>query len=1140
MTQSERPSVPAPTGAMSLPARPELEHLKNQAKRRLDALRRSDPKAKLSTAQFALARDYGFSSWRKLKAHVDRLQDRIDDLLAAVKAGDVGRITSELSAEPALANAAVENRRLRVLPTDTRAMRLLHVAVGARQEPAIQTLLRLGADPNLRNADGRMPMHDAFELGLWREPVSSWFMEHGGRYDAALAAGVGAIDPLRGLLGGDSALANDLTTNLVPLAWAACGWQVEAAQLLLDYGARYTDPPARDHVLWALAATESHAVLRVLLDHGLDPNARYENGDTLLHRVLRSKLTTSGVEFAQALLEHGFDANAVDGKRLTPLAVAVAMNGGDVRGHADDALIGQKHFDELIDLLRQHTEDADSIIEASQSSSADDPASSASGFGRLAMVAFPVADLVRSRAFYEGVLGAEVLSSGDNAIDLKLGDVRIRAYVQLGEYRRQHSGLGFLVEDIDAKVETWRAQGVAFNGGLREEPWGGRVVTIRDPDGNLFDAVDASYGDRLDVQAGPTQQTVDALEQALEADDADAMRGLLDRFPSLIDHIGGQWTQPLLHRAAYAGHAGVVDLLLERGFDVNKRDKNDNAYALHFAAEQGLDIAKRLVEAGGDIHGDGDEHELGVLGWATCFGKVNQELADYLMERGAKPHLFSAIAMGMADTVRGMLKADPSLVSKTMSKHEHHRTALMHAAKCGRPEMVALLLEFGADASAVDGAGQTAMTFAADEEVIALLKNAGAELDLLGALNSGAFEVAERLLEDDPGRLGPEGADSKALHLAVAGDKPEAVRWLIGHGVDLDARRELWGCLHTALHVSVEHNRPAIAKLLLEAGADPSVQDSVYDATALGWAEHFRRDEFVELIKSYGGRPAVAVSDELRERWRQALSKDTTVARVVSLIEEHPELMEVHPWPGSEMTALEAMAYRCVWHRPAAHEIVKYLIAHGARHRFQTAARAGVLERVEAMLADDPSLLNQRDDKGRTALYRASCVYGDFPMGTRVATLLLDEGAEVDLYSACALGMVDRVEALIRADASVVKRVDPDGCTALHWSVRPRERWMESRGLPRDAYLRISRLLLEAGAAVDTPNRQEDGMQALHHVGEWAGDERQARLLIEHGADINAAAEQNGWTPLDYAEDRGRDGIAAVLRSLGGEVSGKR
>jgi hypothetical protein len=58
--------------ARALPARPNLEHLKNEAKGRLDAVRATHAGAKLADAQFQLAREYGFSSWRELKAEVDR------------------------------------------------------------------------------------------------------------------------------------------------------------------------------------------------------------------------------------------------------------------------------------------------------------------------------------------------------------------------------------------------------------------------------------------------------------------------------------------------------------------------------------------------------------------------------------------------------------------------------------------------------------------------------------------------------------------------------------------------------------------------------------------------------------------------------------------------------------------------------------------------------------------------------------------------------------------------------------------------------------------------------------------------------------------------------------------------------------
>jgi hypothetical protein len=56
-----------------LPARPDVDHLRKQAKARLDELRRQDPEAKLADALHAIARDYGFASWPKLKLHVRAL-----------------------------------------------------------------------------------------------------------------------------------------------------------------------------------------------------------------------------------------------------------------------------------------------------------------------------------------------------------------------------------------------------------------------------------------------------------------------------------------------------------------------------------------------------------------------------------------------------------------------------------------------------------------------------------------------------------------------------------------------------------------------------------------------------------------------------------------------------------------------------------------------------------------------------------------------------------------------------------------------------------------------------------------------------------------------------------------------------------
>jgi hypothetical protein len=54
-----------------LPPRPNLEHLKKQAKHLLEDLQRTTPDAQLADAQHALARDYGFRNWATLHAHVE-------------------------------------------------------------------------------------------------------------------------------------------------------------------------------------------------------------------------------------------------------------------------------------------------------------------------------------------------------------------------------------------------------------------------------------------------------------------------------------------------------------------------------------------------------------------------------------------------------------------------------------------------------------------------------------------------------------------------------------------------------------------------------------------------------------------------------------------------------------------------------------------------------------------------------------------------------------------------------------------------------------------------------------------------------------------------------------------------------------
>lgn len=83
-----------------LPERPNLRHLKDQAKDLLKA----GTAASLADAQFQIARLYGFASWPKLKAHVESFEE-IGQLKQAIDTNDIARVKTMMTRNPALHQA---------------------------------------------------------------------------------------------------------------------------------------------------------------------------------------------------------------------------------------------------------------------------------------------------------------------------------------------------------------------------------------------------------------------------------------------------------------------------------------------------------------------------------------------------------------------------------------------------------------------------------------------------------------------------------------------------------------------------------------------------------------------------------------------------------------------------------------------------------------------------------------------------------------------------------------------------------------------------------------------------------------------------------------------------------------------------
>ena len=109
----------------------------------------------------------------------------------------------------------------------------------------------------------------------------------------------------------------------------------------------------------------------------------------------------------------------------------------------------------------------------------------------LDLLFLEVNSLEESLAFYEGVLGMEVESVNNDAeppmAKLRGGALRITLAQHLETMLRRGRGVHFFVgvEDVDEFYDQLMANGADVNPPV-DEGWGGRFVTLEDPDKYRF------------------------------------------------------------------------------------------------------------------------------------------------------------------------------------------------------------------------------------------------------------------------------------------------------------------------------------------------------------------------------------------------------------------------------------------------------------------------------------------------------------------------------------------------------------------------------------------------------------------------------------------------------------------------------
>ena len=430
--------------------------------------------------------------------------------------------------------------------------------------------------------------------------------------------------------------------------------------------------------------------------------------------------------------------------------------------------------------------------------------------------------------------------------------------------------------------------------------------------------------------AGATAETAASLRDAAGRGDLARLNTLLDLRPELIDERGGDGVRTALHKAVFGNSEAAVKRLLERGANPNIRCEGDNAYPLHFAVEKHrFPIIRLLVEHGADTIGEGDYHELGVIGWATAWDTIepNPEIVTYLLSHGARHNIFSAVAMGESETIRELVRRTPGDLEKRMNGTKMRRMPLhLAVVKKQRGSLVTLLV-LGANIEAIDESRFTALDQAAldgETELARILLDRGAKVRLPAAVALKRMQDVERLLRQEPDALKPGCRWANLIVRAAERSTGEVVEALIRAGAAVNIRDDPNTAIdstsgYTPLHAAAWYGNVSAIDVLMKHGANVRVRDEKYHGTPAGWADYSGHKEARDLIL----RGPIDVIEAIQYG---------LIARLQAVLEEDPVSLNrsfgeygLFPWDAQP------------WHTPLAYaatrgreEIVRLLIDRGA------------------------------------------------------------------------------------------------------------------------------------------------------------------------------------------------------------------
>uniref|UniRef100_A0A803TLM4 Ankyrin repeat domain-containing protein 17 n=1 Tax=Anolis carolinensis TaxID=28377 RepID=A0A803TLM4_ANOCA len=702
------------------------------------------------------------------------------------------------------------------------------------------------------------------------------------------------------LLQADADLEHESEGGRTPLMKAARAGHVCTVQFLISKGANVNRTTANnDHTVLSLACAGGHlAVVELLLAHGSDPTHRLKDGSTMLIEAAKGG-HTSVVCYLLDYPNNLLSAPPPESTQLTPPSHDLNRSSSHLQPASPDVqgYIANQSPESIVEEAQGKLTELEQRIKEAIEKNAQLQSLELAHADQLTKEKIEELNKTREEQIQKKQKILEELQKVERELQLKTQQQLKKQYLEVkqlseGDYARLQQVDPYLLKDdpqqaaaqmgfapiqplampqalplatsslppgsianltelqgvIVGQPVLGQAQLTGLGQGILTDAQQGLMVaspaqTLND---TLDDIMAAVSGRASAVSNPPTHNIVTSVSQPQTPAPSPIISpsAMLPVYPAIdIDAQTESNHDTALTLACAGGHEELVQTLLERGANIEHRDKKGFTPLILAATAGHVGVVEILLDNGADIEAQSERTKDTPLSLACSGGR--QEVVELLLARGAnKEHrnvsdytpLSLAASGGYVNIIKILLNAGAEINSRTGSKLGI--SPLMLAAMNGHTAAVKLLLDMGSDINAqIETNRNTALTLACFQgrtEVVSLLLDRKANVEhraktgltpLMEAASGGYAEVGRVLLDKGADVNAPPVPSSRDTALTIAADKGhyKFCELLISRGAHIDVRNKKG---NTPLWLAANGGHLDVVQLLVQAGADVDAADN--------------------------------------------------------------------------------------------------------------------------------------------------------------------------------------------------------------------------------------------------------------------------------------------------------------------------